>query len=453
MASIAEERRLGDEVVEEALRGLPLVHDYETNKFVREMGERIVATLGSQPFEYEFFVVREDSINAFAVPGGKIFVHAGLISRASNEGELAGVLGHEVAHSHAHHAFRQQQKGQLANYTSLLGVFLGAINPVLAQAAMAAGMAQQLSYQREFEREADFLGIGYLEKAGYDPTAMLGMMQKLHTESQRNPTLMPPYFMSHPLTSERLSYMEATLKSNEWTAKKTAPSAEFERIQAIVRAYSQTRKEAVPDFEKRLTDAGASDRPRALELIGILMAHGDEYSTAVGHLEEARSAGRSVDRELGRSYLRLGKFEKAEPLLKRATEADPSDWNARADYGELLYQLQRYEAAIEHLDKAVEAYPYVPLTREVLARALNKADKTGAAYFHYGAAADFRGDARAALRYYKRAADDLPKDDPLREDLDEKIERLERVVSGPPTRPGARPPGFAGRDRVSGALP
>ena len=100
---VAEERKIGQEIAQEARRRLPLITDYEISTFIGDIGKRIVKTLGAQPFDYEFFVVKDDSLNAFAVPGGKVFVHAGLIARASNVDEIAGVMAHEVAHAHAHH--------------------------------------------------------------------------------------------------------------------------------------------------------------------------------------------------------------------------------------------------------------------------------------------------------------------------------------------------------------
>jgi predicted Zn-dependent protease len=215
-ASISMEREVGEEFVKEARQGLPMINDWEINGLVSSIGRKFVGVLGTQPFDYEFFVVSEDSINAFAVPGGKIFVHAGLIARAESEDELAGVVGHEVAHAHAHHAVRQEQKGAAASYASLLGIFLTALNPVLGQAAIAAAMGQQLKYQRDFEREADFLGFDYAKKAGYEPGAMFALLRKIYEEQKINPTLMPPYFQSHPLSGERMAYLEAAIKRNEW---------------------------------------------------------------------------------------------------------------------------------------------------------------------------------------------------------------------------------------------
>lgn len=428
---IAEERRIGDEFLKQARLGLPLVNDYEVNGLVRSIGNRLVQSLGTQPFDYEFFVVAEDSINAFAVPGGKIFVHAGLISRADSEQELAGVLGHEVAHAAAHHSVRQQEKTAAANYASLLGIFLSVINPVLGQAAIAAGMAQQLSYQRDFEREADYLGIDYAAKAGFDPTGMLALMRKMYDEQKLNPTLIPPYFMSHPLSGERLANIEATLKKNEWQIAKPNPSWEFTRAQAIVRGYAQTRAQAIPYYERRLETASDADRPGALELIGILMCHGDDFHLAIKYLEQAEKAGRQVDRELGRAYMRKNRLEEAVVRLERAVERDGDDWNAVADLGEARFKQARYPESVAHLERAVELFPYLPSLMQQLGRALDKDGQTAAGFYWFGESAEYVGAIPQALSYYKRADAGLPKDSKLREGLADKIKEFEEATSGP----------------------
>lgn len=436
---VAEEQKIGEEVAAEARRRLPLINDYEIDAFISNMGQRIVKTLGTQPFKYEFFVVRDDSMNAFAIPGGKVFVHAGLISRASNEDEIAGVMAHEIAHANAHHSVRQQQKGQVANYATLLGVLLSAINPVVGSAAMTAGMSQQLKYQRDFEREADFLGIDFAKKAGYEPAAMMGMLRKINAQQQLNPTVVPPYFQSHPLTGERMSYLESALGKSEWQVKTKAPTEELLRVQAIARANAQTRKEAVPDYERALAAATPQQRPEALELIGVLMAAGEDYTPAIGYLEEAEKAGRNVDRELGRSYLRKGRLEDARPRLMRAAAAAPKDWNALADLGDLHYQLGEYQPSVDAYRKAVTAYPWLPDVEQSLGRALNKAGKVGEAFYWYGRASELQGQPAQALSYYQQAEKSLPPVDPLKGDLDGRIEKLEKATSGPPRPPVIRP--------------
>lgn len=443
VANLATERQVGDEFARQARAALPLIDDYEINSLVTEVGNRFVNTLGDQPFDYEFFIVNEDSINAFAVPGGKIFVHAGLISRAANEAELAGVVGHEIAHAHAHHSMRQQEKGKAASYASLLGMFLSVINPILGQAAVAAAQAQQLKYQRDFEREADFLGIEFAGKAGYDPGAMLGLLRKIYEEQMVNPTVVPPYFLSHPLSGERMAYLEAALGKNEWEVETQPADWRYERARAIARANAQTRRQAVAPYERDVAAASPEQRGKALELLGLLMVHGEDYELGRRHLEEAERLGRPVDRELGRAYLRTGDFEKALPRLERVVAKSPRDWNAAADLGEVYHQVGDHDAAVRELERAHQLYPYKPALLQTLGRALDKAGRTGAGFFYYGVAAEMMGDRDRALVYYLKATAVMTADDPLVVALSKRREALEANKPRLPASP--QPPRPVGR--------
>ncbi|MFN2375757.1 MAG: M48 family metalloprotease [Candidatus Binatia bacterium] len=423
-ASIAEEKKLGEEFVAEVLPRMPMVHDYELVGFVREMGAKLVATLGNQPFDYEFFVVRDPDINAFAVPGGKLFAHAGLIFRVDSEDALAGVLGHEVAHSAGHHIVRQQQKGAAAGYASLLGLLLGIINPALAIGALAAGQAAQLKYQRDFEREADYLGIEYSRKAGYDPAAMMSLLKQLNAEHSLNPTRMPPYFLTHPLTGERLTNLEAVLGRREWDPSRVHASHRLLRVQAIARANSQSRDECVPLYERALAKATPKERPVALELLGILMSHGEEYGSAETYLREAEAAGRNVDRELGRTAFRRGNFEEARQRLGRVLARHPGDWDTLADLAFIDIQEDNHAAAAEKLERSVAGEPYRVDVLRALGRSLGKSGREGEGFYWFGRASEMVADNYQAISYYKRALEILPANSPSRVDIGKRSERL-----------------------------
>lgn len=431
-ASIAEERKMGDEFLEEIVANLPLIHDYELVGFVRKMGKRLVDTLGPQPFDYQFFVVRDDDINAFAVPGGKLFANAGLITRVASEDALAGVLGHEVAHAAGHHMVRQQEKGAAANYASLLGLVLGILNPALAIGALAVGQAAQLKYQRDFEREADFLGLGYTKAAGYDPAAMMTLLQQLNAESARNPMSIPPYFLTHPLTGERLTNLEAILNRREWDNYHPKSTFELRRAQAISRAYSQTRQECVPYYERALAEATPEQRPEALELIGIVMSHGEEYGSAEKYLREAEAAGRNVDRELGRTAFRRGHFEEAKTRLTRVLKKNPGDWDTLADLASIDIAEGNFAAAAVKLERSVAEEPYRAEVDHALGRALGKSGQPGPGFYWIGRGTELQGNHRQAIVYYKRALEALPRGDDaaglkanaLRADIVKRSEKL-----------------------------
>jgi len=423
-AQIAEEMKLGDEFVDQAVAHIPLIHDYELVSFVREVGGKLVKTLGPQPFEYEFFVVREDDINAFAVPGGKLFMNAGLITRVDSEDAFAGVVGHEIGHSAAHHVVRQQQKGAAAGYASLLGLLLGIINPALAIGALAAGQAAQLQYQRDFEREADYLGIEYSKKAGYDPAAMMTLLRKLDEDRAINPMKMPPYFLSHPLTGERLTNLEAALGKREWEAVKVTPSPRMRRMQTIARAWSQSRDECVPEYERRLASATPEQKPEALELLGVLMSHGEEWGSAEKYLREAEAAGRNVDRELGRTAFRRGNFSEARTRLNRVLARTPGDWDTLTDLASMDAEEGNYAAAAIKLEKSVAGEPYRVEVLRALGRALGKSSREGEGFYWFGRASELEADNRQAIAYLKRSMAALPANHALKADIARRSEKL-----------------------------
>lgn len=432
-AQVAEEKKLGEEFRDEAIAAIPLIHDYELSGFLRQMGLRLVKSVGPQPFDYEFFVVREDDINAFAVPGGKLFANAGLISRVENEDALAGVIGHEIAHSAGHHIVRQQEKGAAAGYASILGLLLAIVNPALAIGALAAGQAAQLKYQRDFEREADYVGIEYSRKAGYDPGAMMSLLSQLNQQYQVNPTRMPPYLLSHPMTTERLTNLEAVLGRHEWDPSRIKPSFRLKRAQAIARAYSQRRDACVPEYERAVATAKPADKGEALELLGILMSHGEEYGTAEKVLREAETLGRDVDRELGRTAFRRGLFDEARERLGRVMTKTPQDWDTLADLAAMDSEEGKYAAAEEKLSKSIALEPYRVEVLKAEGRALAKLQREGEAFYWYGRAMQLQGDVRQAVANYKKAMAALPAGDPaaqkLKDDITRRSEKLgEKLV-------------------------
>jgi predicted Zn-dependent protease len=351
-------------------------------------------------------------------------VNAGLVFRVDSEDALAGVVGHEIGHAAAHHLVRQQEKGAAAGYASLLGMLLGIVNPMLAVGALAAGQAAQLKYQRDFEREADYLGIGYAREAGYDPSAMMSLLKQLNEDQALNPTRMPPYLLTHPMTGERLTNLEAVLGRHEWDPKKATASWPLKRAAAIARAYTQSRDQCVPLYERALAQAPPEKRAEQLELLGILMSHGEEYLTADKYLREAEAAGRNVDRELGRTAYRLANFAEARTRLNRVLAKSPDDWDTLADLAAMDAEEGNYAAAAQKLEKSVAAEPYRIDVLRALGRALGKSSREGEGFYWFGRASELEGNNRQAIEYFKRSLSMLPKGDKLTSDIGKRSEKL-----------------------------
>jgi predicted Zn-dependent protease len=150
-------------------------------------------------------VIDNKEVNAFALPGGFVFVHTGLLEKARTEAEVAGVLAHELAHVAARHGTRQASRGQIANWASIPLIFMGGWGGYAAQ--QAAGLAVPLTflkYSRDFEKEADMLGLQYMYAAGYDPTAFIDFFERLQAEEKKKPGTLSKVFRSHPPTEDRI---------------------------------------------------------------------------------------------------------------------------------------------------------------------------------------------------------------------------------------------------------
>lgn len=205
LISIEEEWQLGAQLSQDIARQVRLSNDPTLHNYVNQMGQRIVAQT-PEPFNrlpWQFHVVEDPSINAFAIPGGHVYVHTGLIAQADNAAELAGVMAHEISHITARHS--TEQISRQYGLSVLAGVALGQNPGALAQIAaqiLAGGTLARFS--REAEREADELGIRAMAAAGYNPIGMATMFEELLENRQRQPGRVEQFFATHPLTEERV---------------------------------------------------------------------------------------------------------------------------------------------------------------------------------------------------------------------------------------------------------
>src|SRR5882672_8710653 len=256
------ERKIGEQAMREIrLREPSYLDDPELTEYVNEVGRRIVAATSDGQQDFEFFLVRDNTINAFAMPGGFVGVHTGLILAAQTESELAGVLSHEVAHVTQHHLARLLGKQEQMSIPTLAAVILGILaarsRPDVTQAviagASAASVQSQLNYTRDFEREADRIGFQYLQQDGFDVTAMgtfFGRMQKATRLYENNA---PAYLRTHPLNTERIADMQNRAQNAEY--KQSPDSVEFHLARAKVVAEQGQPRDAVAHFEEVELDA------------------------------------------------------------------------------------------------------------------------------------------------------------------------------------------------------
>jgi predicted Zn-dependent protease len=189
-------------------------------------------------------VIDSDDINAFALPGGFFYVNSGLLLAADNEAELAGVMAHEIGHVAACHAAREQTRGQLLNLASVPLIFMGGgVGYAVAQAASLAVPLTFLKFSRGFERQADFLGLQYMYKAGYDPQAFISFFEKVEAKEKKQPGTIAKVFSTHPPTPDRMAKSQQEIAGVLPTRDQyILDTSEFEDVKARLSALENNHK-------------------------------------------------------------------------------------------------------------------------------------------------------------------------------------------------------------------
>lgn len=201
-----QEIEMGQQYAAEINRQLPIVDDPAIHRYINELGSRIQRQPGNRDIPYTFYVVNINEVNAFAVPGGFVYLNRGLIERTENLSELAGVVGHEIGHVEARHSVQMLERMQAAQAgVTVASILLGAPPEGLAGLAVDVGAAAYFAaHSREAENEADAIAVNLLPGAGIDPGGIVTFFRKLVDEQQRAPSRVEQWFATHPLTEDRI---------------------------------------------------------------------------------------------------------------------------------------------------------------------------------------------------------------------------------------------------------
>jgi predicted Zn-dependent protease len=214
MASTAEEVAMGSQYAAEINRQLPIVRDPEIQRYITVLGDSIARVADQRNLDWHFYVVDQQEVNAFAVPGGYIYVNRGLIERSATMAELAGVLGHEIGHVTERHSMKQMAKAQQANLGLVATCVLAPqiCNSGAGSAAIQLGAGGVFAkFSRDDEREADRVGLQFVVRAGIDPRGVPTMFRTLLAERQRRPDALEGMFSTHPLAEDRVADAEAII--------------------------------------------------------------------------------------------------------------------------------------------------------------------------------------------------------------------------------------------------
>lgn len=447
MLSMEEEYQIGRMIV----RGLrdqdQILEDPEAAEYIRSIGSRLSSQAHDGSQRFNFFVVKENSINAFALPGGYIGVNTGLLLQTKNESELAGVLAHEIAHVSQRHIARSiaaQSRSSLVSTAAMLAAILvgaaaGGGDAAMAGVAAAQSLAiqQKISFTRANETEADRVGLGILARSGFDPNGMPTFFETMSRYAGGSETNIPEMLRTHPVTSTRIA--ETKERAAQLEVEPAPDSVSYaltrERLRVLSTPAGEDPREyyaAIIENEPDATSAQVYGRALALMLSG-------QAAKAVPVFERLRSADPTVVQyhtALGQAQLLAGKGEGSLATLQRARELFPRNIAVTVRYAEALMQLGDSKRAHEILLDLFNVVPPTPEQAKLTAQAANAAGDVADSYFYMSEYHLMSGDLPLAINQLQLALT-VPKISDVQRARFEA--RLEEVQQALPKRSARRP--------------
>lgn len=380
LVTSAQEKRLGAEAMRELRSVGAVLNDPEVNAYLNELGRRILKGNPDIRQSFEFFAVGDNTVNAFAMPGGYIGVNMGLVLLTQTESELAAVLAHEIAHVTQKHYARQlddQRKNSWMSIAGLAAAILAARsgNGDAVQGAILGSQAAQvqsyLNFSRDNEREADRIGFQYLTRAGFDGGAMGSFMERL----QRNSTLndagsVPGYLRTHPLTIDRVG--EAKALASNALPRLARESEDYHYVRALLRSYVGDGADAVKHFEAVIADRKFTSEAVARYGLAASLLRTRDFERAKRELATVKAKGVEhpmVEALLGQLYLQSDDVQAAVRQLESAFQRYPNHMQLAYDLPEALIRAKNSKRALTLLEATISKHPNDPQLYALAARA------------------------------------------------------------------------------------
>ncbi len=411
--SKSAEAQYGRAIMRDIRRSGLVVEDPQLTEYVNDIGHRIAAQTSDGDMQFTFFMVKDSRINAFALPGGYIGVHTGLLEATRSEDELAGVVAHEVAHvtqRHIARAIHASSRQSILSTAMMLGALvLGATgsggDAVQGALAISQGTAaqQRINFTRSNEYEADRIGIGALADAGFDPNGMASFFEVMSRQSPGSPDArMPEFLMTHPVSTARIA--EARIRARDMPRVNSQDSTNYgiARARIIVDGYD-TFDGAVAYYEKREYE-DQTDIERYGRAIAYQRAGRDLEANRI--FEDLTAKDQKVIAYhigLGQTQLVLQDFKGSMGTFDKALALFPRNVPLVIHYGEVLLQLGRAEQAHDVLLDLMNNVPPTPEQTRLIARAANEAGDNAESLYYMSEYRLMIGDLIGGIGFLRQA--------------------------------------------------
>ncbi len=436
--SIPKEIELAKEFMEMIEKKQMLLKDPIANHLVNQVGNHILSLIPPQPFKYSFYVVNDDVFNAFAAPGANIFAYRGLITALGSVDELAGIIGHEIAHAASRHVSESIDRSKYISLGSLAGVIAGAIigsksSPDAAQTlikgSLALGQTGMLAFTRKNETEADEKGIMFLKQSCFAPTGLLSGLNKIREADFRGIEGIPDYVKTHPGTGSRIAHAETILSGYSPPENKVICQLDFD-FNMVKHRLLGLYADIDPTFNQLNAKLSQDPENAALHFgLGLIYARKQRKDEAIAHLKKALSI-KVLDSmlllDLGRIYLSYGDPQKALNVLQ-GMESEPViglmarfyQANANLELNNLIKAERGYRTII---NKTKNTYPKAYFN---LAKIKSFQGEKGLSHYYLGIYYTQIYNTKNASFHFKKAIESLTDTEKLK-NAKERLEKMKK---------------------------
>ena len=447
--SIEEEAKLGRQYLEEIKQQVDLVDDGFAEEYINDLGNYLIRPLETKPFTFNFYIIADPEINAFAIPGGHIFIYTGLIDLLDYIDEFAGVICHEIAHVSLRHISKRAEKGTLVGLATMAGVLAGALaggeaGEAIIMGSMAAGQQKMLSYSREDERQADQIGFTYASKSGFDPSAMISTLTKLQ-QGQWGINEIPAYLLTHPMGPERMANIESLLASYSSEPKETEKTKHFRKCYALLRTILKAKYLQGDNTERYFKAQLEKDPDSSLAHLGIAIVLRDkgEYTHAIDHFQKAMEGlpeQLPALRYLSETYQLMGENREAIKILEKALKLNDKVDKSTLFLLAISYQnLEEYSRAAEIYERLTSMEPVKDEIFYNLGMTYGRQDRLGLAHYNFGIYYKRLKRIKESQFHFQKAKELAGDDSVLQQKIKEAMEEMEKNAPVPPMAAGDRP--------------
>lgn len=414
--SASQAQELGTRAYQEIQRQMRVLDDPLVNEYVTNLGQSLTAHSLEPGSQYTFFVVANSSVNAFAIPGGFIGIHSGLMTTSREESELAGVLAHEVAHVTQDHIARiieDIQKVSLPVMLGAIGILIASGgNPNIAQAALTGSQAaliqRQINFTRHHEAEADRIGISTLAAAGYNPDGMAQFFERLERVNLAYGDGPSEFLRTHPVTTNRIA--EAKSRARSMAAREPSESSEarYRLMRERVRALAAENADDALQYFRRTLEV-TTEEPEALALkygkaVALLRRdHGDEAGQILESLIEQDGAKLPYELSLAEARVAAGKTDEGLAMFERLNDEHGTRYPVKVAFADALMRTGEAARAERLLRAVVQDRPRDAVLRRQYAKAADAAGRFTDARIAIAEAYHLEGNTRDALQQLRQA--------------------------------------------------